>query len=105
MANYLLAYHGGGMAPTEEERARIMEAWGKWFQALGPALVDGGNPTAQAKTIASDGTATDGGGINPLTGYSILAADDLDAAVELAKGCPVLLSGGTVEVAEIMQVM
>ena len=48
MANYLLAYHGGGMAPTEEERARIMEAWGKWFQALGPALVDGGNPTAQA---------------------------------------------------------
>ena len=32
MANYLLAYHGGGMADTEEEQARVMAAWGKWYE-------------------------------------------------------------------------
>jgi hypothetical protein len=28
MADYLLAYHGSGMAETKEERARVMAAWG-----------------------------------------------------------------------------
>lgn len=45
MANYLLAYHGGGMAATEEDRKKSMAAWGKWFQELGAAVVDAGNPT------------------------------------------------------------
>ena len=31
-------------------------------------------------------------------GYSIVQADTIDAAAELAKGCPALLSGGKVEV-------
>ena len=31
-------------------------------------------------------------------GYSIVTADNIDAAAELAKGCPGLLTGGTVEV-------
>jgi hypothetical protein len=35
-----------------------------------------------------------------VTGYSVVSADTLDAAVELAKGCPVLEIGGTVDVYE-----
>ena len=31
-------------------------------------------------------------------GYSVVKADSIDAAAELAKGCPVLLTGGNVEV-------
>ena len=31
-------------------------------------------------------------------GYSIVEADTIDAAAELAKGCPALLFGGNVEV-------
>ena len=46
------------------------------------------------------GKVTDGGGTNPLSGYSIITASDIDAALTLAKGCPVLDSGGSVEVAE-----
>ena len=56
MPNYLLAYHGGGaMAQDEAERKRLMAQWGKWFQDLGEALVDGGNPIMKAKTISSKG--------------------------------------------------
>ena len=52
-----------------------------------------------SKTVSSSGV-TDDGGANPLSGYSIISADSIDAACELAKGCPIL-EHGTVEVAEV----
>ena len=101
MPKYVLAYHGGaGMEMDEAAMAQVMEAWGKWFGELGDALIDGGNPTAATKTVGSDGSVSDGGGANPITGYSLISADDLDAAVAKAKGCPILTAGGSVEVAE-----
>ena len=103
MPKYVLAYHGGGMAATEAEQAAAMAAWGAWFGSLGEAIVDGGNPTGASKTVTADGSTVDGGGANPLSGYSLVTATDLDAAVSLAKGCPILSSGGTVEVAETIE--
>ena len=105
MAKYLLVYHGGEHARGRGSTGEVMAAWGTWFQNLGPALADGGNPVWQAKTIAADGSVSDGGGANPATGYSLIEADSLDAAVELAKGCPVLGGGATIEVAETFNVM
>ena len=100
MPKYLIAYHGGTMAATEAEQAAAMAAWGEWFTSLGAAVADGGAPVGAATTIAADGSTSDGGGANPVSGYSLLTASDLDAAVTLAKGCPILASGGSVEVAE-----
>jgi len=100
MPKYVFAYHGGGGAPTSAEQAKAMDAWMAWFGSLGDAVVDVGNPVGAAKTIAADGSITDGGGSHPLTGYSLVTATDLDAAVGLAKACPILASGGSVEVAE-----
>ena len=101
MSKFVFAYHGGsGMPETQAEQAAIMEAWGQWFGALGDAVVDGGAPTGAARTVGPDGAATDGGGANPLTGYTVIEAADLDAATEIARGCPVLAGGGSVEVAQ-----
>lgn len=104
MAKYLLVYHGGAMGEGEAAQAAIMAAWDAWFQELGGALVDGGNPASGTKVIASDGAVTDGGGTSP-TGYSIIAADSHDAAVSLARGCPVLKGGGMIEVVETFDAM
>jgi len=104
MANYLLAYKGGGMAATDAEREAAMAAWGAWFGELGQAVVDPGNPVGASATVASDGTA--GGGVAAgVSGYSVVSADSLEAATGLVKGCPVLAMGGTVEVYEIVPVM
>jgi hypothetical protein len=103
MTKYLLAYHGGGMAEGEEEQAKAMAAWGAWFGSLGDAVVDAGNPTGPSRTVAGDGSASAGGGPNPVTGYTLISAANLDAAVSLAKGCPILSSGGTIEVAETIE--
>jgi hypothetical protein len=104
MANYVLLYKGGGVPATEEEQQQVLAAWNDWFEKAGQAMVDGGNPFGPSRSIATDGTATDGGA-SGMTGYSIVQADSLDAATELGKGCPVLASGGTVEVYETFVVM
>jgi hypothetical protein len=93
------------MPETEEEQAKVMAAWGEWYGKLGAAVVDGGNPVGQTRTIASDGSTSEGGGANPVSGYAIISANDIDQAVESAKGCPILEGGGSIEVAETFEVM
>jgi len=104
MANYLLAYKGGGMAQTDAEREAAMAAWGNWFGSLGQAVVDMGAPFGGSATVGA-GAASGNGASSGLTGYSVLSADSLDAASKLAEGCPVIASGGSVEVYESMPVM
>jgi hypothetical protein len=55
--------------------------------------------------IASDGRVSDGGGVNPVTGYSVIEAPSLEAAVQMAKNCPIMASGGSVEVGETFAAM
>lgn len=100
MPKFVFAYHGGKPPESPEEGEKVMAAWGAWFETLGSAVVDGGAPVGVSKTVSASGVA-DGGGSNPLSGYSIVNADNIDAAVEMAKGCPIL-DGGSVEVAEAM---
>lgn len=100
MAKYLFVYHGGKHPETEEEVKQVMDAWGSWMGAMGAAVIDGGNPVGQSSTVLSDGTVKNDGGSNPASGYGLFEAGDLDDALAKAKGCPILAAGGTVEVAE-----
>ena len=100
MAKYLYVYHGGKHPETEEEVAAVMDAWGQWFGSMGSAVVDGGNPVGMSSTVQSDGSVTDNGGANPVSGYSLVESSDLDDALTKAKACPILSAGGSVEVAE-----
>ncbi len=102
MPNFVFAYHGGGRPETPEEGAKAMAAWSAWFAEMGDAVVNGGNPVGMSKTVSATGVSDDGGS-NPLSGFSVVMADDIDGAVALAKGCPILNDGGTVEVAEAIQ--
>ncbi len=103
MANYVLVYHGGSMPESPEEGIKVMQAWTDWFGTIGPALVDGGNPASQTKTISADGSVRDEA--NGPSGYSVIKADSIDAAVAIAKGCPVLAGGASVQVVETFEAM
>ncbi len=95
MGKFVFTYTGGGMAATDAEREAAMAAWGAWFEQLGPAVLDMGNPFGGSTAVGS-------GAANGLTGYSIVSADSLDAAAQLAQGCPVLERGGGVGVHEAL---
>lgn len=103
MAQFIFAYHGGKKPDTPEEGAKTMEAWKNWMGEMGDALIVPGAPVGMSKTITRDGIADDGGS-NPLSGYSVVEAADIDAATAMAKGCPMVTDGsGSIEVAEILE--
>jgi hypothetical protein len=106
MNNYLLLYSGGSMPASEAEQKAVMDDWMAWFQKIGSALVDGGNPfTPMAKTINPNGMVSDGPVGGMASGYSVVQADSLDAAMAIAKGCPVLKGGAKISVFETFKAM
>jgi hypothetical protein len=100
MGHYIFAYSGGnGVSADEAERNAQYAKWGGWFANLGSALIEGGAAMGTAKTVGPDGSVSEGAS-RRLTGYSIVSADSIDSAVDLAKDCPVLEVGGAVDVYE-----
>ena len=105
MANYLLAYTGGGMAQTDAEREAAMAAWGQWFGTLGSAIVDAGNPFGAVRIRGRKRRQT-ARRETGLTGYSVLAGrQPRRGGRASSKGCPISPRGGKVDVYETIEVM
>ena len=100
MAKYVFAYHGGSAPRDPNDVKKVMDAWGAWFGSLGSAVIDGGNPVGKSSTVKPDGSLVEGGGANPLSGYSLIEASSLADAHNKAKGCPILKAGGSIEIAQ-----
>jgi hypothetical protein len=73
-------------------------SWAAWFQEMGASVIDRGNPTFESASLGDCGEDT------MLGGYSLITADDLEAALALAKGCPALAESGGVEVGVITEI-
>jgi hypothetical protein len=102
MAEFIFVYHGGAKPSDDVDVAAIMGQWQTWMGDAGDAFVNMGAPVGMSKTVSNSGVV-DNGGSNPTSGFSIVQAADMNAACELAKGCPIHESGGSVEVAEMMK--
>ena len=107
MANYMLIYREQPDAWSSPPKPEEMEAWKNWFkklQADGSIVEMGGPYDPKAKVVTKDDTTNE-----PLTssgdlivaGYSIVKADGLDAAAAIAKDCPGVNQGCSIEVREI----
>jgi hypothetical protein len=97
MTTFLFSYRTP--ADYRPGRPGAVDAWNTFFQALGTDLVDPGNPVFESTTLG-----TCGGDAVRLGGFSLVTADDLDAAVVMAKACPVVEQGGGVEVGVITEI-
>jgi hypothetical protein len=97
MSCYVLVFRGEAdrqAAPADEA------AWASWFRDLGGAVTDFGNRVGRAVVVRGNGARGEASDV--LTGYVVVSADSLQAAVDLAGGCPGLASGGRVEVGEVV---
>jgi hypothetical protein len=106
MAKFLFIYRRAKnideMAP--EEMQQQMQKWQAWLaDGLQKGwLLDRGNGLTQegrvvnAKKVILDGPFVESKEV--VGGFSIVQAETLDDAATLAKGCPILLTGGSVEV-------
>lgn len=103
MPDFMFVYHGGGRPESEEAQKETMARWGAWMEKNQSSLVNPGNPVGMSKTVTANGVE-DNGGPNPTSGFTIVKADSIDAAVDIAKSNPILADGGTVEVAELYNI-
>ncbi len=117
MKDFLLLFEGGDSSwaetATPDEIKNVMDQWGAWFQELeasghlrnpGAALAPGG----AVLSTGSNGIETDlslSEVKELIGGFTVIAAESLDQAAEVAKGTPFLKNNpsGTVTVRPVMQ--
>ena len=102
MPQYVIVYLGGNQPSTPEEGKQHFEKYMEWLSSLGDSAVSPANPLNNTNTVNPDGSVTDGG-TTAMSGYTIIEADSMDAALSIAKACPFLEIGGSLEVSEIME--
>lgn len=107
MARFILIYRGEATdlsAMSEDEAAKVLQGWQTWMAKVGSALVDVGSPFGPGDSLIDDGTS---GPASSLSGYSIVEANDLNEATNLAAGHPYLSQGEgkyAIDVFELMPV-
>jgi hypothetical protein len=106
VAKFLFVYRGAGAAVakmTPEEMQQHLQRWEKWIGEgiQNGWMLDPGDGLKQEGRVVNAKVVTDGPFVESkeiVGGFSIVQADTIDTAAQLAKGCPALRVGGTVEV-------
>lgn len=102
MPEFMIAYHGGNPPQSPEEGAAHMRQWQQWLQDLGDAVVNPGTPLGKSKIVSSDGSVSDDT-VHATSGFSVVSAETIEEAINMAQSCPFLDTGGSLEVAEMKQ--
>jgi hypothetical protein len=94
---------------TPERAQQSMQAWMVWMRDLeakghlknrGQPLERTGKVVRGTQKLVTDGPFTEAKDL--VAGFIIVEASDLDEAIELSKGCPMLAGNGSVEVRPVM---
>jgi hypothetical protein len=107
MKKFIVIYHAPASAmeqmknTTSEDMKKGMEPWMEWAKKCGDGLVDMGTPLGGGQKVTQDGISSSDKGV---VGYSILQAENMQAAVEMLKDHPHLkwVGGCEIEVHESM---
>jgi len=114
MSQYLYLYRADPVARQQamspERAQQSMQRWVAWMQELDTKghLKDRGQPLEQGGKVVrgQSKTVTDGPYAETkdlVGGFSLVEARDIEQAVELSRGCPILDGGGSVEVRPVMK--
>lgn len=102
MTQYIITYLGGDQPSNPEEGKQHFAKYKQWLSSLGDSAVSPANPLKNTSTVNADGTVTTGS-TTSMSGYTIVEAGSMEKALEIAKACPFLDIGGSLEVSELMQ--
>lgn len=109
MNDFAFVYRGRDTAASPEEMQKTVDLWRAWFKELeeaghmkdpGLPLDESGSVIKGARKLVSDGPFAEAKDV--VGGFTVIVAEDLAQATELAKGCPILGSGGSIEVRPVL---
>lgn len=99
--NFILVYIGGEQPTNPQEANQHFKEYREWLTSLGDAVVSPVNPLKDSMTVSANGSVARGS-ISAMSGFTIIKADSIDTVVEMAKSCPFLDIGGSLEVSELL---
>ena len=102
MPQYVIVYLGGDQPSSPEEGEQHFTKYREWLSSLGDSAVSPANPFKNTSTVNSDGIVTTGS-TTSMSGFTIIEVDSMETALEIAKACPFLDIGGSLEVSELIQ--
>ena len=102
MAQYIITYLGGDMPSSPEEGQKHFTKYREWLTELGDSVVSPANPLKDTTTIKPDGSVIPGS-TSAMSGFTVIEAESMDAALNAARTCPFLEIGGILEVSELMK--
>lgn len=102
MAQYVLVYLGGNQPASPELASKHFEKYMEWLSSLGNSVVIPTIPLKDTTTVKPDGSIAEGGSC-AMSGFTIIKADSMQAALSIAQSCPFLDIGGSLEVSELME--
>ena len=102
MPQYIITYLGGNQPSSPEEGKLHFSKYMDWLSSLSNSAVSPANPLKDTSTVHPDGTVTDGG-TTTMSGYTIIEVDSKESALSIAKACPFLDIGGSLEVSELVE--
>ena len=102
MPQYCLTYLGGDQPSSPEQGQQHFAKYMEWLSSLGDAAISPANPLKDTHTVSPDGSVGSGGQTG-MSGFTIVEAESMEAALDIAKRCPFLEINGTLEVSELMQ--
>ena len=110
MSEYVFLYRGGEAGRSPEQYQQALQKWMVWFKEMAEKghVKNQGHPLERAGKVVrgSAKSIVDGPFVEAkdvIGGYSLIEAKDLDQAIELSKGCPILEVEGAVEVRPVRQ--
>lgn len=102
MTQFVFVYLGGNQPSSPEEGKKHFTKYMEWLASLGDSVVSPMLPLKDTCTVSADGKIREGGS-SAMSGFSIIQADSIKAALVIAQACPFLEIGGSLEVSELMQ--
>ena len=102
MPQYIIVYLGGNQPSNPEESKQNYAKYKEWLASLGNSAVSLANPFKNTSTVNPDGSVT-AGSSTAMSGYTIINVDSMEKVLEIARACPFLEIGGSLEVSELVQ--
>jgi len=102
MPQYIIVYLGGNQPSDPEESKQNYAKYKEWLASLGDSAVSPANPFKNTSTVNRDGSVT-AGSSTKMSGYTIIETETMEKALEIARACPFLEIGGSLEVSELVK--
>lgn len=95
MPSYVFTYRQPKEQPLNMDAA---QDWFAWFEEIGEHITMPGSAVSTARQLGNVE------GSQRVSGFTVISANDLDHATELAQGCPALRQGYGIEIGEIAEI-